>query len=99
MMTHKDLKVWQKAMQLVTLLYNCTKSFPKEEIFGLVSQMRRSAVSIPSNIAEGYGRMSNKELVHFLYISLGSASELEIQLIIAKNLNFMADKNLSNFTN
>ncbi len=92
MVTHKDLKVWQKAIQLVTLIYNCTKFFPKEEMFGLVSQIRRASVSIPSNIAEGYGRMSNKELTHFLFISLGSASELETQLIIAKKLDFIAEQ-------
>ncbi|MDR1679902.1 MAG: four helix bundle protein [Prevotellaceae bacterium] len=65
MITHKDLIVWQKSMQLVTLIYNHTKLFPKEEMFGLSSQMCRVAVSVPSNIAEGYGRMSNKNLHNF----------------------------------
>ena len=91
MATHKNLNVWKKSMQLVTLVYQYTKLFPKEELYGLASQMRRAAVSIPSNIAEGYGRASDKELLHFLYISLGSSSELETQIIIAKNLTFLAD--------
>ena len=68
MTTHKDLKVWQKSIQLVTRVYEVTKSFPKEELYGLVSQIRRASVSIPSNIAEGYGRFSEKELIHYLYI-------------------------------
>lgn len=93
MTTHKDLIVWQKSMQLVVLIYKITKSFPKDELFGLVSQMRRAVVSIPSNIAEGHGRCSNKELVRFLFISLGSSSELETQLIISKNLDLMNDEN------
>lgn len=93
MTTHKDLIVWQKSMQLVVLIYKITKSFPKDELFGLVSQMRKAVVSIPSNIAEGHGRCSNKELVRFLFISLGSSSELETQLIISKNLDLMNDEN------
>lgn len=93
MTTHKDLIVWQKSMQLVVLIYKITKSFPKDELFGLVSQMRRAVVSIPSNIAEGHGRCSDKELVRFLFISLGSSSELETQLIISKNLDLMNDEN------
>lgn len=91
MKTHKDLIVWQKSMKLVKDLYNATKFFPKEEIYGITSQMRRAAVSIPSNIAEGFGRGHDKELLHFLYISLGSASELETQLIICKDLGFFSD--------
>lgn len=92
MRTHKDLIVWQKSIELVKLIYKETQLFPKEELFGLVSQMRRAAVSIPSNIAEGYGRESKKECRHFVYISLGSASELETQLIIAKELDFMKEE-------
>ncbi len=92
MTTHKDLIVWQKGINLVTLLYKTTKSFPKEELFGLVSQMRRAAISIPSNIAEGHGRCSDKELVRFLFISLGSSSELETQLIISKSLDFINEE-------
>ncbi len=89
--THKDLLVWKKSIELVTLVYQITQNFPKEELYGLSNQMRRCAVSIPSNIAEGYGRCSDKERKHFLYISLGSASELETQLIIAKELEFIAE--------
>ena len=85
----KELKVWQKAIDLVTEIYTKSQEFPKEELYGLTSQIRRSAVSIPSNIAEGCGRKTNKDFANFLGISLGSAFELETQLIIAKNLNFM----------
>lgn len=91
MMTHKDLIVWQKSMNLVTLVYQYTSQFPKDEIYGLTSQMRRAAVSIPSNIAEGHGRFSDKELIRFLFISLGSAAELETQLILSKNLGFLIE--------
>jgi four helix bundle protein len=88
-MTHKDLDVWKRSVIFVTSIYEITKSFPKEEIYGLTSQIRRSAVSIPSNIAEGGARKSKIEFRQFLYISLGSASELETQLLIATNLNIM----------
>jgi four helix bundle protein len=91
MKTHKDLNVWQESIVLVTLIYEKTKSFPKDELFGLTSQIRRSAVSIPSNIAEGAARESNKEFLRFLFISQGSVSELDTQLIIAKNLSFIND--------
>lgn len=95
MTSHKELKVWQKGIELVKMIYSATDSFPKTELFGLTSQIRRSAVSIPSNIAEGAGRNSEKELIHFLYITLGSASELETQIIIAKELSFL-EKDKSN---
>jgi four helix bundle protein len=94
-MTHKDLEVWKKAIAFVTDLYHKTSSFPKEEIYGLVSQLRRSAVSIPSNIAEGAARQSNKEYVQFLYVALGSLMELDTQFIIAKNLNFLSNESLN----
>ena len=87
-MTHKDLIVWKKGIELVKEIYEITNSFPKTEQFGLTSQIRRSAVSIPSNIAEGCGRNSNKELTQFLYVALGSASELETQIIISSELKF-----------
>ena len=92
MTTHKDLIVWKKSMNLVVLTYKFTGSFPKEELFGLSSQMRRASVSIPSNIAEGHGRSSNKELIRFLYISLGSASELETQIILSNKLGFLNEE-------
>ena len=81
-MSHKNLDAWQKAMDMAELIYKVTESLPKEERFGLISQMRRSVVSIPSNIAEGATRHSNKEYIQFLYISLGSASELETQILL-----------------
>ena len=84
--THKDLEVWKKSIDFVTELYKITAIFPKEELYGLTSQMRRAAVSIPSNIAEGAARKSNKEFIQFLYIALGSTVEIETQLIISKNL-------------
>jgi four helix bundle protein len=88
MKTHKDLTVWQRSMDFVTKIYESTYSFPKEEIYGITSQIRRAAVSIPANIAEGSGRRNQKELHQFIYISLGSASELETLITIAKNLHF-----------
>jgi len=93
--THKDLDVWNAAMELVTNIYKLTKSFPKDELYGLTSQMRRSAVSVPSNIAEGAARKSKAEFIQFLYIALGSLSELETQLIISKNLNY--SKSINDF--
>ena len=86
MKSHKNLVVWQKSMKLVTRLYEVTRTFPKEELFGITSQMRRAAVSIPSNIAEGYGRVYGKETLRFLSNALGSASELETQLEICFRL-------------
>ena len=90
MKSHKDLIVWQKSMDHVAAIYVATKAFPKEELFGIASQMRRAAVSIPSNIAEGYGRLYDKETVKFLSNALGSASELETQLIISKDLGYLS---------
>jgi four helix bundle protein len=89
MKTHKDLNLWQESIKLVTLIYEKTKSFPKDELFSLTSQIKRSSVSIPSNIAEGAARESNKEFLRFLYIAQGSISELNTQLIIANNLSFL----------
>ena len=89
--THRDLDVWKKSIDLVTKIYKCTKDNPKEEVYGLTSQIRRSAVSIPSNIAEGSARTTKKDFSHFLAIALGSVAELETQLIISKNLGFLQD--------
>ena len=89
MMTHKDLDVWKKSIALVASIYKITSLFPKEEIYGLTSQIRRSAISIPSNIAEGAARNHSNEFRQFLYISLASAAELETQLIISNMLNFV----------
>ncbi|WP_281950402.1 four helix bundle protein [Nitrosophilus kaiyonis] len=90
---HKDLDVWNLSMELVEDIYKITLNFPKEELFGLTSQIKRSAISIPSNIAEGAARQSNKEFIQFLYIALGSLSELETQLILAQRLNFLVNEN------
>jgi four helix bundle protein len=88
----KDLRIWQKGIEIVNKVYKATQSFPKEELYGLVTQMRRSAVSIPSNVAEGFIRRSNKEYKQFLYIALGSCAELETQCIIAKERLFLGLK-------
>ena|SRR3989338_3100160 len=85
--SHKDLTVWQKSVDLVERIYRLTENFPQREVYALASQMRRAAVSIPSNIAEGRSRGTRKDFTHFLRITFGSASELETQLIIAKRLS------------
>jgi len=87
---YKDLIVWQKAMTLVTDVYRATQHFPKEELFGLVSQMRRAAVSIPSNVAEGQARLTHGEFRQFLGHARGSLAELETQLLISQNLSYLA---------
>ncbi len=86
---HKDLEVWKKSMDLVSNIYKITESFPSKELYGLTNQIRRAAVSIPSNIAEGAARNSKKEFIQFLYIALGSLSELETQIIIANRLEYL----------
>jgi len=88
-MNHKDLNVWKKSMDLAVLIYDLTNAFPNDERFGLTSQMRRAAVSIPSNIAEGAARKSDKEFLQFLSIALGSLSELETQYILAIRINII----------
>ena len=87
--TFKDLTVWQEAMNLVEMIYLQTKTFPKEEMYGLTSQIRRAAVSIPANIAEGNGRRSRKEYLRFLSVANGSIKELETHILIAERLNFL----------
>ena len=89
--THRDLDVWKKSIDLVTLIYKYTADYPKDEMYGLTSQIRRCAVSIPSNIAEGSARTTRKDFSHFLAIALGSVAELETQLIISKNLNYLPE--------
>ncbi len=88
--THKNLLVWKESMELAKQVYQLCNSFPPYETYALADQMRRSAVSIPSNIAEGYGRGSNKEIIHFLNISLGSASELETQLMLSSDFGYIS---------
>ena len=87
--SYRTLIVWQKSMELTKQVYMITKEFPKEEVYGLTSQIRRCAVSIPSNIAEGKGRGSDREFVRFLQISLGSLYELQTQLELALSLNYI----------
>ena len=86
---HKDLIIWQKSMGLVEDIYKLTSFFPKEEVYGLTSQIKRAVISIPSNIAEGAARNSKKEFKQFLYIALGSLSEVETQILIAERLNYI----------
>jgi four helix bundle protein len=92
---YRDLKVWQAAMQLAEDVYRLTAQFPKHETYGLASQLQRSAVSLPSNIAEGQGRNSRKEFHHFLGIALGSLAELETQLILAQHLDYLTEEQIS----
>lgn len=89
MKTHHNLDVWKKSIDLVTAIYKVTELYPKSELYGLTSQIRRCAVSVPSNIAEGAARTSTKEFAQFLSIALGSIAELETQLIVSNNLNYI----------
>jgi four helix bundle protein len=89
MKSFRDLKVWQKAHQLALAVYKSTRSFPKDEIYGLTSQMRRAASSVPANIAEGCGREGDAEFGRYLQISMGSASELAYHLLLARDLNYV----------
>lgn len=90
----KELKIWNKAVELSVEVYKATANFPKEEIYGLTSQIRRSAVSVPSNISEGAGRNSNMEFLHFLGISNGSSYELQTQLVISNKLKLISNETL-----
>lgn len=96
--THKGLIVWQKAMEFVEEVYRLTESMPQSELYGLTSQIRRSAVSIPSNIAEGAARNHDKEFVQFLYVALGSTAELETQLLLAERLKFVSAVPMDNLS-
>jgi four helix bundle protein len=92
--SYKELLIWQKGIKIVVLIYKLTKDFPKEEIYALTSQLKRASISVPSNIAEGFGRQTDKSFNHFLNISRGSLNEIETQLIIAKELDFVVNDNL-----
>jgi four helix bundle protein len=89
----RQLRVWEDAHQITLEIYKITKSFPKEELFGLTSQLRRASASIPSNIAEGCGRGSNKDYAHFLQMAIGSAYEVDYQLLLAKDLAYIDAEN------
>ena len=91
---HQRLEAWQQSMKLVKHIYRSTATFPREELYGLTSQMRRAAVSIPSNIAEGAARETTPEFLRFLYIARGSLAELETQALIARDLNYLIDAGL-----
>jgi len=91
--SYKDLAVWKRSRLLVKLIYQITANFPKEELFSLTSQMRRSAISIPSNIAEGHSRHGTKDYISFISIAIGSSNELETQVILAQDLGFILEKN------
>jgi four helix bundle protein len=95
MITYKNLEVWKKARQLVKLIYDITELFPSDERFGLINQMQRCSVSIPSNIAEGCGRQHSKDSTHFLFIARGSLYELETQLYVSYDLNYITDEKLT----
>jgi four helix bundle protein len=88
---YKDLVVWQKSIAMVTEIYRATQTFPKGETYGLTSQLRRSAVSVASNIAEGQGRLSKKEFRHFLGMARGSIVEMETQVLISRNLGYLSE--------
>jgi four helix bundle protein len=90
----KELKIWNKAIDLSIEVYRATSNFPRVEVYGLTAQIRRSAVSVPSNISEGAGRNSNKEFIHFLGIANGSSYELQTQLIISHKLNLISNETL-----
>jgi four helix bundle protein len=94
MKSYRDLIVWQKSVNMVTLVYKLLNDFPKDEKFGLTSQIKRSSVSVPSYIAEGYGRNYTKDYIRFLQISRGSFFEMQTQLQIAVNLNFISEDDL-----
>ncbi|EZH71705.1 S23 ribosomal protein [Aquimarina atlantica] len=95
MSTFRNLIIWQKSMELVTNIYLETKTFPKEELYGLTSQIRRASISVPSNIAEGYGRLGKNDYLRFLNIAISSLFELQTQLEIGKNLSFIQENNFN----
>jgi four helix bundle protein len=94
---YKDFIAWQKSMDLVSALYDATESFPKREIFSLTDQMRRAAVSVPSNIAEGQAHYTDREFHHFLRLSRGSLAELETQVLIARQRNYLSESQAADF--
>lgn len=99
MKSYKNLDVWVHARALVKMVYEATRAFPKEEIFGLTSQIRRAAISIPLNFAEGCGRFHRKETIQFMYISRGSLNELETALTLSLDLGYLSENDLANLTN
>jgi four helix bundle protein len=96
--TYRELIAWQKAVDFVVAAYEAAKAFPREELYGLTAQVKRAVVSIPCNIAEGQGRRTTKDFVHFLSIAYGSLREVETQLLVASRLNFLAAEGLPALT-
>lgn len=96
---HRDLETWKRAMDLVEAVYEATRKFPKDELYSLTNQVRRAAVSVPSNIAEGQGRESEKEFLHHLAIAYGSLCEVETQIIIAERLSYLETKDTAKLLN
>ena len=94
--SYKDLLIWQKGIEIVKLVYLLVKHFPKEELYALSSQLKRASVSVPSNIAEGYGRNTDNSFSYFLDIARGSLFEIETQLVIAKEIGFITDEKIYN---
>lgn len=99
MQNYKELKVWEKSHQLVLDIYRVTAKFPKEEVFGITSQVRRAAASIPANIAEGCGKKSQLDLANFLNISLGSANETDYFLLLCRDLKYISESEFSELEN
>ena len=99
MQNYKDLKVWEKAHRFTLKIYEVTKTFPKDEMYGLTNQLRRSASSIPANVAEGCGKSSQPQFAHFLNISLGSANEAEYFLLLSKKLNYLGSEDFLSLSN
>lgn len=97
MKSYREFDVWIETRKLVKQVYVITNNFPKEELYGITNQIRRCSISIPSNIAEGCGRQTPKETIRFLYISRGSVYELETQLLLSNDLNFLPEEKLNNF--
>jgi four helix bundle protein len=93
--SYRDLRVWQEAVKLAEICYRLTKNFPKEELYGMTSQIRRASVSIAANIAEGYGRKHKKEYIQFLYIAQGSLKELETHLLIAQRVEISSSEDIN----
>jgi four helix bundle protein len=97
--SYRDLKVWQTGMDLAEKCYLVTRNFPKEELYGMISQIRRASASIPANVAEGHGRKSRKEYIQFLYISQGSLKELETHLILSKRVKLSSSDDINSLLN
>jgi len=93
--SYRDLRVWQEGMNLAEAYYRITQTFPREELYGIISQIRRASTSVPANIAEGYGRKNRGEYIHFLYVAQGSLKELETHLLISIRVNLTSGENCS----